>query len=234
VSEYQLYLGDCLEFMRTLDADSVDAVIADPPYGMSWDTDSTRFSNKNSKARYGAGRSDWGEVINDDGPFDPAPFIDFPAVILWGANHYAQCLPVGTTLVWVKRCAELYGSFLSDAEIAWKKGGYGVYCFEKQFPPPSRMAQNGGVVAHPNQKPIELMRWCIERVSKVGDTIFDPFMGSGTTGVACMQLGRNFIGCEIEQKYYTIAERRIKDAADQPPLFHLDAPKIEVTQGAFA
>lgn len=231
MAPYQLYLGDCLDFMKTLDVGSVDAVITDPPYGMSLNTDSTRFSG--GKHKRGTGRNDWGNIINDDVPFDPSPFIDFPAVIMWGANHYAQRLPVGTTLVWVKRSPELYGSFLSDAEIAWQKGGYGVYCFEKQFPPPSRMAQNGGIVAHPNQKPLELMRWCIERTSDIGDTILDPFMGSGTTGVACMQLGRNFIGCEIDPGYYAIAEKRISEAAMQPQLFDLDAPKIEAIQEAF-
>jgi DNA modification methylase len=72
---------------------------------------------------------------------------------------------------------------------------------------------------HPTQKPVELMIWCIERAKiPAGDTIFDPFMGSGTTGVACVQTGRNFIGCEIDPGYFAIAERRIHDAEQQPLL----------------
>jgi site-specific DNA-methyltransferase (adenine-specific) len=70
-------------------------------------------------------------------------------------------------------------------------------------------------------------------MTQPGETIFDPFMGSGTTGVACMQLGRNFIGCEIDPGYFAIAQKRISDAAAQPALFHLDVPKIEAHQAAF-
>ena len=66
--------------------------------------------------------------------------------------------------------------------------------------------------SHPNQKPLGLMKWCVEKITKPGDTILDPFMGSGTTGVACVQTGRNFIGMEIEPKYYEIAEKRIAEA----------------------
>jgi DNA modification methylase len=73
--------------------------------------------------------------------------------------------------------------------------------------------------AHKTQKPVSLMLWVLENYSKIGDTIFDPFMGSGTTGVACMQLGRNFIGCEIDPNYYAIAEKRIKEAASQQVMF---------------
>jgi DNA modification methylase len=71
---------------------------------------------------------------------------------------------------------------------------------------------------HPTQKPIGLMKWCIERYTSAGDTVLDPFMGSGTTGVACVQTGRNFIGIEIDPTYFAIAERRIAEAQMQPRL----------------
>lgn len=229
---YQLYQGDCLDFMRTLDAGSVDAVITDPPYGMNLDTDNSRFSGGSfgnmAKRGNGTGTANGMPIINDDKPFDPNPFLDFKNVIMWGFNHYAQRLPVGTTLVWIKRLDPAFGSFLSDAELAWQKGGKGVYCMRDLS-----MTAETRERKHPTQKPLPLMRWCIERVSKRGDTIFDPFMGSGTTGVACMQLGRNFIGCEIDPGYFKIAEKRISEAAAQPALFTLDAPKIEATQAAF-
>lgn len=102
------------------------AIVSDPPYGMKWNTDSTRFTGR---AKGGLGRSDWKPIAEDDKPFDPAPWLDFAAVVLFGMNHFAQRLPVGTTLVWTKRRPEDYGMFLSDAELAWMKGGYGVYCF---------------------------------------------------------------------------------------------------------
>ena len=71
---------------------------------------------------------------------------------------------------------------------------------------------------HPTEKPVELMKWLIETYTREGDTILDPFMGSGTTGVACVQTGRNFIGIEIDPTYFAIAEKRIKEAQQQPRL----------------
>ena len=217
IGDATLYLGDCRDILSTLP--NVDAVISDPPYGMGWRTDSTRFSG-GQRAR-GDGRSDWGAIHGDESDFDPSPWLEYPRCVLFGANHFAARLPVGTNLVWIKKSDHLFGSFLSDAEIAWMKGGHGVYCYRQQFPPPSRMAEFDGVSpAHPTQKPIRLMQWAIG-IAKVpnGRLVLDPFMGSGTTGVACMNLGRPFIGIEREERYFDIACRRIEQAQRQVRLF---------------
>ena len=117
-----LYLGDCREIMPTLP--KVDAVITDPPYGMNWNTDSTRFSGGGSP---GIKRD---KIIGDDRPFDPEPFLSIGKVqLFWGFNHFAQRLPVGRTLIWLKQQPASFGSFLSDAELAWISGGNGVWCF---------------------------------------------------------------------------------------------------------
>lgn len=220
----RLILGDCLDVLPTLEAGSVDAIVSDPPYGMGWRTDSSRFSGGGRNR--GAGRADYGPIANDDRPFDPSPFLGFPKVILWGANHYARRLPVGTTLVWLKKGDHLFGTFLSDAEIGWQKGGHGVYCFRKTFTGSTRMKEcpNGGRAAHPTQKPVALMEWCLKRPNlPEGATVLDPYMGTGTTAMACMRLGLDFIGCEIEPKYHAIAERRIAAALAERPLFAGDA-----------
>ena len=180
-------------------------VLADPPYGMKWNTDTDRFSggSETSRARRGNGRSDQPRIVEDDRPFDPSPFLDFPRVILWGSNHYAARLPVGTTLVWIKRLDGGFGSFLSDAEVAWMKGGHGVYCFRDLS-----MTAEANRRVHPSQKPLPLMRWCIE---KGGDgTILDPFLGSGTILRAAKDLGRKAIGIEIEERYCEIAANRLR------------------------
>ena len=213
-----LYCGDCRAVVPTLGR--VDAVVSDPPYGMNWRTDSTRFTGGTTSR--GKGRADWGDIAGDRTPFDPSDWLAFRECILFGANHYAHRLPVGTTLVWMKKAPHLFGTFLSDAEIAWKKGGHGVYIHFEQFPPPARMAENDGSVAHPTQKPIGLMAWCLRRVK--GHTILDPFMGSGTTGVAAVKMGRRFIGIEIDETYFDIACRRIAKALAQPDLL-IDPPK---------
>lgn len=216
IGDATLYLGDCRDILPTLEG--VDAVVSDPPYGMDWNTDSTRFTGGEYKR--GEGRADWGDIEEDAEPFDPSPWLQFRHVVLWGANHYAQRLPVGSTLIWLKKAPHLYGTFLSDAEVGWAKGGYGVYAHYRQFPPPSRMAENDGAkVAHPTQKPISLMEWCITEFAAPAQTILDPYMGSGTTGVACVRLERAFIGIEKKREYFDIACRRIEEAYRQPRLF---------------
>ena len=211
---WQVICGDNAEYLDALPRDA--ALVSDPPYGMAWNTDSSRFTG----GRQGPaprGRSRWSDIHGDDRPFDPTPWLAFDKVILWGANHYAQRLPVGTTLVWVKRNDHSFGTFLSDAEIGWVRGGYGVYCWREVFMAPRRMVENDGASAgHPTQKPVGLMRRCIERLTLAPDTlIVDPYCGSGTTGVAAVQMGYRFLGIEREPAYCAIARRRIGDAAAQ-------------------
>jgi DNA modification methylase len=197
-----IYHGDCREVLPGLVA---DAVVTDPPYGMAWNTDFSRFSGGSSAsvARRGSGRVYSAGVAGDDHPFDPSPWLAFDRVILWGYHHFAERLPGGSVLVWIKRNDPAFGSFLSDAELAWMKGGCGVYCRRD-------LSLNGETSTreHPTQKPVPLMRWCIEKVGDAG-TILDPFMGSGTTLVAAKNLGRKAIGVEIEERYCEIAAKRL-------------------------
>lgn len=196
-----LYLGDCLEILPTLP--KVDAVITDPPYGMDYDTNGERFTL--------GGRS-FPPVHGDDRPFDPSPWISFNHCVLWGFNHFPASLTAGGSLLWIKRSDAAFGKFLSDAEVAWVKGIKGVYAY--------RDIQHAIAAQrdHPTEKPVGLMVWSIEK-SKADGTILDPFMGSGTTGVACMNLGRKFIGIEIEPKYFDIACERITNAQRQQRMF---------------
>jgi len=135
-----------------------------------------------------------------------------PVSIVWGGNYYAHWLPPSRGwLVWDKNNPNL--SF-AELELAWTNIDT-VARLHKFYSP----NMDGGKV-HITQKPKQIMRWCIG-IAKLpkGATIFDPFMGSGTTGVACMELGFNFIGCEIDPDYFSIAERRIKQAAMQEVMF---------------
>lgn len=198
-----IYCGDCREITPALS--DVEAVISDPPYGMKNNCDYTRFTmgpNGHGKAS----RRSYAPIHGDDEPFDPAPWLVYPRVVLFGANHFAARLPVGTTLVWIKRKDGGFGSFLSDAEVAWMKGGHGVYCHRDT----SLMGETRKR-AHPTQKPVGLMRWCMGKVGGAG-TILDPFMGSGTTLIAARLEGRRAIGIELEEKYCEIAVRRLQQA----------------------
>ena len=97
---------------------------------------------------------------------------------------------------------------LAEAEMAWTNRDSVIRVYDGNRSEPDR--------EHPTQKPIALMQWCVEKTT---GTVLDPFMGSGTTGVACANLGRKFIGIEIEPKYFDIACRRIEQAYKQPRLF---------------
>jgi DNA modification methylase len=204
---------DCLCVLPTLGAGSVDAVVTDPPYGMNWDTTIARFTGGHNSARRLAGRHDDRVILEDDRPFDPSPWLDFPRVILWGSNHYAARLPVGTTLVWVKRNEDAFGLFLSDAEIGWMKGGHGVYLYKDLSM--NAVASNR---VHPSQKPVRLMMWAMDRAGiPQGATVLDPYAGSGSTGVACLKSGRKCILIEKDERYIEIIHRRLESAAT--PLF---------------
>lgn len=210
IENARLILGDCREVLPTLGR--VDAVVTDPPYGMAWNGKITKGRNITSGApaktkHYGV------SIIGDDVEFDPSWLLDFPCVILWGANHFGNKLPIGTTLIWLKRLDAGFESFLSDADVAWMKGGHGVYC--RRDLSLQRDAATGNRL-HPTQKPVGIMEWC---VGKTTGTVIDPFMGSGTTGVACARLGRQFIGIEIHEPYFDIACRRIEAAQRQSDLF---------------
>lgn len=207
----RLILGDCLEVLPLLEG--VDAIISDPPYGMEWNTNGRRFSGGHGeRAKEWSRGRDWGAPIQgDDSEFDPSPWIEYPKVVLFGCNHFGARLPVGTTLVWIKRAPSAFGTFLSDAEIAWMKGGHGVYC--KQGPHPESMASER---AHPTQKPVELMAWCMDKAKvKTGETVLDPYCGSASTGIACIRTGRKFIGIEKDPAHYATAVDRIRRELQQ-------------------
>ena len=192
-----LYHGDCRDLLPSIEA---DVVVTDPPYGMAWD--GRISSGPNTTGIPGFRAKNYGQtIVGDDIPFDPEPWLTYPEVVLWGSNHYAAQLPLGTTLVWVKKLDGAFGTFLSDAEVAWAKGGHGVYCFRETD-------YRYGPRDHPNRKPVSLMAWCIKRTS--GETILDPFAGSGTTLVAAKSLNRKAIGIEIEERYCEIAATRLR------------------------
>ena len=110
------------------------------------------------------------------------------------------------------------------------KGGCGVYCFRKLFPPPSRIHEGNGRTLHPTQKPVALMLWCLRLLDlPAGSWVYDPYMGSGTTGVACVQMDLNFLGVEIHEPYFAIAQRRIAAERRQGNLFSEESKRRPIT-----
>ena len=221
IGDATLYLGDCREILPTLP--KVDCVITDPPYGIG-------FLHSGISYGLAPGTSKKAPIIGDNAPFDPAPGLDFKTVILWGADHFAQRLPEGRWLVWDKLGGgKSFGDSFSDGEVAWMNRKGALRFYRHLWKGLLRDGIDRGTKrVHVSQKPIELMRWCIEQAGET-KIILDPFMGSGTTGVAAMQLGRKFIGIEIEPKYFDIACELIENAQRQHTLFDPPRPKPEQT-----
>ena len=204
--------------MRGLDR--VDAVITDPPYGMDLNTD---YANRQRTSL--AQCNDFRKIVGDDKPFDPVPFLDFKVVALFGANWYADKLPIsGAWIVWdkldgLKSDRDIGFNDNSDCELIWTNNGKATRIIKHRWMGAMKGSEQKDRRIHPTQKPVVLMKKIIKHLTEEGDTIFDPFMGSGTTGVACAQLGRKFIGIEIDEEYYKIAEKRIELAYAQKVMF---------------
>ena len=212
-----LYLGSCEDILPTLPR--VDAVVTDPPYGIGADSSMAKASGfqgggmKAPKGVYEA--TNW-----DSAPIDPELLRRVRDAgrwqIIFGGNYY-DCPPTKCWLVWDK----MTNGHFADCELAWTNLPKAVRLIRYMWNGMLREkgAQRGD---HPTQKPLEVMKWCIGHLPEPNETILDPFMGSGTTGVAAIQMGRKFIGIEREERYFEAACRRIREAAgeDMGPLFN--------------
>jgi len=194
-----LYLGDCLEVLPTLP--KVDAVITDPPYGIGFAAQPT-----NCQRAAGMQPSAWD---NERADGLPALLTLASVQAVWGGNYYDLPTSRGW-LSWFKPDAP---PSMASIELCWTnrdQNARQISC--------SIAATNAERVGHPTQKPLAVMVWTLQQVG-APQTVLDPFMGSGTTGVACMQLGRKFIGIEIHEPYFLIACERIENAQRQNRLF---------------
>lgn len=205
IGDATLYLGDCMDILPTLD--KVDAVITDPPYGIGADKHAGKSEN---------GWTQW-DISGWDSERPNLEVLKtiykFGKVsIIWGGNYFTDVLPPSMQwLVWDKGQR---GFSLADCEFAWSSQNNAARVFDYA----RALAMQDGK-QHPTQKPIALMKWCIEQCKNNPQSILDPFMGSGTTGVAAIQMGRKFIGIEREPKYFDIACKRIEQASKQVDMF---------------
>jgi len=219
--------------------DKVDAVITDPPYGVTanrWDTESSGFMNealrisrghtivtsqqpfttKIISENYNDFKYDivWDKVLTS-GFFNAnkMPMRSHETILIFGSGVYNPQKVKGNPNHSKGHGYSIENSCYGAYEIAKGKDNHGNMKFPKSIIRYSK--PHPSITEHPTQKPVDLMAWLINTYSDADDTILDPFMGSGTTGVACVQTGRKFIGIEIEKKYFDIAVKRIKDAQQQ-------------------
>jgi len=212
IGDCEMILGDCIEAIETVAP--VDLVLTDPPYGIDYGN-AGGFSEKHGWASR-RGAAEWDKARPSRAIFD-AMVACSKEQIIWGGNYFTDYLrPTMQWLVWDKGQRNFS---LADCEFAWSSQNKAARIFD--------YARGKAVLdgkEHPTQKPVQLMQWCLEFAPKA-QTILDPFMGSGTTGVACANLGRKFIGIELDPTYFDIACRRIEEAYKQPRLFDEPAPK---------
>lgn len=205
MSDVQLHLGDCLIIVPKLLGAKIDAVIADPPYGINLDTNYSRYPNGKQRSA----------IRGDEQPFDFSFWRDFPAreQFWFGAENYVNLpMPSNNWLCWDKYPTDKSDGRLSGQfELIWSKKRHKRILLRVKAINTSWITVRESV-GYATQKPVELLVRIIEKFTKPGDTILDPYMGSGTTGVACMQTGRNFIGIEIDPERYMMADTRIAKA----------------------
>lgn len=208
--KYILHLGNSIDLMRDMRSKSVDAIITDPPYGVGIEysdlfEDTSEYVRDLLSVLITEGQRIAKVVLFPSGRYENELWLmqNFPPVwrICWYKGAQSTASPIG----------------FSDWEMIMVYGSDVHRYVHDYMPVRTRAADNG----HPCPKDIHWATWLISKFTNKGDTILDPFMGSGTTGSACMQLDRKFIGCEIEPKYYALAEENIRLSESQLLLFSI-------------
>jgi len=230
IGDCTLYLGDCLEIMRTQLSDSIDAIITDPPYGV--DYQSAWRSDKNKRKP---------KIANDKKPFvwwlyDAYRIAKEKTALLcfcdWKVQDvfYTAIETAGYTVksqvIWDRGwhgLGDLKGQFAPQHDIIWF-AAKGAFIFQNGRPVSVQRYQriSAEKLIHPNEKPVLLMKEFVNKTTLENEIVLDPFMGSGTTGVACIQTNRKFIGIEIDEKYFDIACKRIEKEMQQIRLFSVE------------
>jgi DNA modification methylase len=216
----RLICGDCREIMPTL---SADAAVTDPPYGI--DENSRKVASRVNAAE----AKDYGSFAWDKLPASAETIALIRRVtrrqIIFGGNYFEGLGPTSCWLVWDK----LNSGDFADCELAWTNLPKAVRRIQWRWN--GMIRQGSDVREHPTQKPEGVMTWCIQQLPDDCRSILDPFMGSGTTGVAAVKLGRRFTGIEIDERYFDIACRRVGAALKQPDLFVAPEKAAAPSQG---
>lgn len=215
IGDATLYLGDCRDILPALGP--VDAVVTDPPYGIG------EAAGKNASRGKLAIAKDYGDDEWDNEPIDDELLALVRKAgrwnVIFGGNYY-DCPATSCWLVWDKMNGK---SDFADCELAWTNLPKAVR--KISFLWNGMLRANGeGRGDHPTQKPLGVMSWALQQLPKNVETVIDPFMGSGTTGVACVESGLTFTGIEREARYFDTACRRIEQASRNLPIM-MDEPK---------
>lgn len=199
--KFTLLLADCLQVLPDLDPHHL--VCSDPPYGIGYDGG---VSQRGSQCL--------GAIQGDFVPFDPRPWLHFKDVLLWGANNYSRRLPEkGAWYFWDKVVRNNLHVRIAEAEYAWHLCGTKPRGFRMLWSGAYRPKYEVRRSVHPTQKPVSLMCWCLDRFAGLkGKVVIDPYMGSGSTLLACLKRGVSSVGIEKDRRYFDVAVQRVERA----------------------
>lgn len=213
-----IYNEDCIEGMRSIPNESIDLIVTDPPYGIKYKSNFRQVTNK------------FNMLLNDDNDVRLIAYDQMfrilknnsCCIVFCSWKNYnldydklSQLFDIKNVLIWYKRgggIGDLKHTLSTNYEIA-------IVCHKGKCP--IRGKRDGSVIeinkvnpnkmVHPTEKPVDLMKYLIEKFSDERSIIMDPFIGSGTTAIACLETGRHYIGYELDPEYYKIAQNRILD-----------------------
>lgn len=188
-------------------------VISDPPYGINHKKGRSGKELTDSKSISSTKKRWCQSIVGDSGEFNASEFKSAAGIGFTGASHFYHTLPVGGSL----HCWDKRGNYKpldqADADMVWISNKRQSRVFHLVWRGICRHAENRDPIVHPTQKPVALMEWIIDLLGVTpADVVFDPYCGSGTTGVACKKRGIPFIGCEIVPEFYETAKERIRHA----------------------
>ncbi len=211
-----VYLGDNLKILPVLGR--IDAIVTDPPYGIG--ADSARAKAKGNAGWKYYGESNW-DIERPEREIFDMMLGQSDLQIIWGGNYFTDYLP--PTMGWLIWDKGQRNFSLADGEVAWTNQMKALRILT--YSRGKAISRRDGNF-HPTQKPVEIMEWCLTFVPE-GKVVVDPFMGSGTTGVACVKMGRPFIGIDIDEKYFDITCSRLKEARKAPDMFVPEAEPVQ-------
>ena len=223
-----VHLGDNMEFMKTIPDNYYELAIVDPPYGIEL-KGANVIKNKSDTNR--VFNTDWDKSIPTEEYFDELKRVSKNQII-WGGNYFLDYLGYcKAPIIWDKLNGD---SMYADGEMAWTSKGLprNLKIFKHQWCGCFKDSERKELKIHPTQKPVALYKWLLQKYAKKGDKIFDSHVGSGSSRIACYDLGYDFTGCEIDKDYWQAQEDRFNKHISQLSLFTPDElePKKEYEQ----
>ena len=206
---------DNMQLMARYPDNYFDLAIVDPPYGIGFGDYERGGGNIKTKERHTKnGKKKWDDSIPNEEYFNELKRVSKNQII-WGGNYF-PLEPTQCFVFWYKQ--NPVANF-SDGELAWTSFKKPALCFDFRYYGNLSGKTSAETKVHPTQKPIELYKYCLDKLAKQGDKILDTHLGSGSIAIACHDYGFELTACELDSEYYEKAVQRVKNHTNQQKLF---------------